>query len=101
MEDLPEEFNYHVDFFYLYTFVVISGPVLRLWGIAQVFLAKPKGKVVPSRKKNISSYQLYALFMSAISFIIEARSENVSKKEVRLSISQKETFLLAGCPFFA
>lgn len=26
MEDLPEEFNYHVDFFYLYTFVVISGP---------------------------------------------------------------------------
>ena len=39
--------------------------------------------------------------MSAISFIIEARSENVSKKEVRLSISKKETFLLAGCPFFA
>uniref|UniRef100_A0A0A9F3F3 Uncharacterized protein n=1 Tax=Arundo donax TaxID=35708 RepID=A0A0A9F3F3_ARUDO len=28
MEDFPEEFNYHVvDFFYLYMFVVISGPV--------------------------------------------------------------------------
>lgn len=46
---------------------------------ALVFLAKPKFR---RERRNISSYQLYALFMSAISFIIEARSENVSKKEV-------------------